>query len=203
MERASYKSIPGHPRWDIAPIEMAWQGRTVSEICQQLKDPQRNGGRSLELLHEHLAKDDLVAWGWHTGEGRDPAPGSQEQLGELVGAWIQAGAACPWETYSGVYFAPLSGLARLPDSRGRPRRGACARGEKGNLKRTGLGEELRMAKKTKRGRSQDRKRVAAGQDYEVRYEAKKTGKSKAAVKRATKRAGPGRKNVEKALRRKK
>jgi len=32
---------------------MAWQGKGVSEICQQLKDPQRNGGRSLELLHEH------------------------------------------------------------------------------------------------------------------------------------------------------
>jgi hypothetical protein len=95
MERASYKSIPGHPRWDIAPIEMAWQGKMVSEICQQLKDPQRNGGRSLELLHEHLAHDDLVAWGWHTGEGRDPAPGSQQQLGELVRYWIDTGAACP------------------------------------------------------------------------------------------------------------
>jgi hypothetical protein len=42
-----------------SPI-LAWQGKTVSEICQQLKDPQRNGGRSLELLHEHLAEDDLV-----------------------------------------------------------------------------------------------------------------------------------------------
>jgi hypothetical protein len=95
MERASYKSIPGHARWDVAPIEMAWQGKTVGEICQQLKDPQRNGGRNLELLHEHLAKDDLVAWGWQPGEGRDPAPGTQAQLGELVRAWIDSGAACP------------------------------------------------------------------------------------------------------------
>jgi hypothetical protein len=50
-----------------------------------------------------------------------------------------------------------------------------------------------MAKKTRRGRSQDRKRVAGGQEWEVRYEAKKTGKSKGAVKRAVKRAGPSRK----------
>jgi Protein of unknown function (DUF3606) len=57
-----------------------------------------------------------------------------------------------------------------------------------------------MAKKTKRGRSQDRKRVAAGQDYEVRYEAKKAGKSKARVTRAIKRGGPSRKKAEKALR---
>jgi len=40
-----------------------------------------------------------------------------------------------------------------------------------------------VANKTNRGRSQDRKRVAGGQDHEVRYEAKKkTGKSKGAVK---------------------
>ena len=95
MERASYQSIPGHPRWDVAPIEMAWQGKSAGEICRQIKDPQRNGGRSLELLHDHLAKDDLIAWAWHPGAGRDPVPGTQERLGELVRAWIDSGAACP------------------------------------------------------------------------------------------------------------
>jgi hypothetical protein len=38
-------------------------------------------------------------------------------------------------------------------------------------------------KQSSRGRKQDLARVAGGQDYEVRYEAKKTGTSKAAVKR--------------------
>ena len=38
--------------------------------------------------------------------------------------------------------------------------------------------------KTARGRKQDRARVAGGQDYEVQYEAKKTGKSAPAVKKA-------------------
>ena len=52
---------------------------------------------------------------------------------------------------------------------------------------------------TKRGRSQNRKRVAGGQRHEVRYEANKTGESKGTVKRAVKRAGPSRRNVEKAL----
>ncbi len=56
-----------------------------------------------------------------------------------------------------------------------------------------------MAKKTKRGRAQDRARVAGGQDYEVRYEARKTGKSTAEVKRAIKRVGPSRKKVDKEL----
>jgi hypothetical protein len=40
-EAASYRSIPGNPRWGLAPIEMAWQGKTVREICLQLKDPSR------------------------------------------------------------------------------------------------------------------------------------------------------------------
>jgi hypothetical protein len=94
-ERASYESIPGHPRWMMAPIEMAWQGKSIGEICRQLKDRDRNGGRDLALLHEHLAHDDLVAWGWQPGAGREPAPGSQALLGELIQAWIDTGAQCP------------------------------------------------------------------------------------------------------------
>ena len=79
----------------LAPIEMAWEGKSIGDICRQIRDPQRNGGRDLELLHEHLAKDDLVGWGWNPGAGRDPAPGTQEQLGQLFRAWIDTGAECP------------------------------------------------------------------------------------------------------------
>jgi hypothetical protein len=56
-----------------------------------------------------------------------------------------------------------------------------------------------MAKKTSRGRKQDRARVAGGQDYEVRYGAKKKKKSVGAVKRAVKKVGNSRKKVERAL----
>jgi Protein of unknown function (DUF3606) len=54
-------------------------------------------------------------------------------------------------------------------------------------------------KQTARGRKQDRARVAGGQDYEVSYEAKKTGRSKAAVKKTAKKVGPSRKKVERRL----
>jgi hypothetical protein len=57
--------------------------------------------------------------------------------------------------------------------------------------------------KTARGRKQDRARVAGKQDYEVRYESKKTGKSATAVKKAVKKVGNVRKSVEKRLTRKK
>ena len=54
-------------------------------------------------------------------------------------------------------------------------------------------------KKSSRGRKQDRARVAGGQDYEVRYEAKKTKKSASAVKRAVKKVGSSRNRVERRL----
>jgi hypothetical protein len=54
-------------------------------------------------------------------------------------------------------------------------------------------------KKTARGRKQDRSRVAGKQDYEVRYEAKKTGRKPSAVKKAVKKVGNSRKKVEKKL----
>ena len=46
---------------------------------------------------------------------------------------------------------------------------------------------------------QVRARVAGGQGYEVQYEAKKTGKSAPAVKKAVKKVGNARKRVEKRL----
>jgi Protein of unknown function (DUF3606) len=59
-------------------------------------------------------------------------------------------------------------------------------------------KEPRMAK-TSRGRKQDRARVAGGQKHEVRYQAKKTGRSPAAVRRAAKKVGVSRKKVERQL----
>ena len=54
-------------------------------------------------------------------------------------------------------------------------------------------------KKTVRGRKQDRTRVAGGQDYEVRYAARKSGRSKAAVKKVVKKVGSSRQRVERRL----
>jgi hypothetical protein len=56
-----------------------------------------------------------------------------------------------------------------------------------------------MAKTSTRGRSQDRKKVAGGQDYEVQYEKKKTGASTAQIKKAIKSEGNQRKKVEAKL----
>ncbi len=94
-EAASYKSIPGHPRWAVAPMSMAWENKSIGDICRQLKDVNLNGGRDLAQLQDHIASDDLVGWGWNPGEGREAAPGSQQLAGQLVKAWIDSGAECP------------------------------------------------------------------------------------------------------------
>jgi hypothetical protein len=87
--------MPGHEHWHLAPREMAWQGKTVAEICAQIKDPARNGGRTLVQIHEHMATDSLVGWAWAPGFGRTPAPGTQKELGALLEAWMKTGAVCP------------------------------------------------------------------------------------------------------------
>jgi hypothetical protein len=87
--------VPGAPNWHLAPRSMAWVGRDASALCEQLKDPARNGGKSLAQIVDHSEHDALVAWGWAPGAGREPAPGSQAQFGALVAAWADTGAECP------------------------------------------------------------------------------------------------------------
>lgn len=87
--------VPGHPEWHLAPREMAWEGKTLPDICAQIKDPARNGGRKVEDLIHHIGTDTLVGWAWAPGFGRAPAPGTQKEAGALVEAWVKTGAICP------------------------------------------------------------------------------------------------------------
>jgi hypothetical protein len=87
--------VPGHPEWHLAPASMAWAGKTLGEICAQIKDPARNGGKDMAALVRHMAEDSLVGWGWSPGPGRQPAPGTQAEFGALIRAWAETGAHCP------------------------------------------------------------------------------------------------------------
>ena len=87
--------VPGHPEWHLAPRDMAWEGKTLAEICAQIKDPKRNGGRSLDDLVHHIGADTLVGWARAPGFGRKPAPGTQQEVGALAEAWVKTGAVCP------------------------------------------------------------------------------------------------------------
>ena len=87
-------SVPGSPNWRLAPPEMAWEGKSMAEICAQLKN-ESNSGMTLAQLQEHHAGDGLVGWAWAPGEGRTPPPGSRELFAALTKAWIDTGAHCP------------------------------------------------------------------------------------------------------------
>jgi hypothetical protein len=41
---------PENPKWALPPPEMkmVFVGKSAGELCRQIKDPNQNGGRSLE-----------------------------------------------------------------------------------------------------------------------------------------------------------
>ena len=92
--------VPGAPTWHLAPKSMAWEGRTAGEICRQMLDRRRNGGKTLAQIVEHLTEDKLVAWGWApgvdvNGNAREPVPTPKPEFNRIVRAWASSGAACP------------------------------------------------------------------------------------------------------------
>jgi hypothetical protein len=87
--------VPGNPIWHLAPAEMGWEGKTLGQICAQIKDPARNGNRSLDDIVHHVGTDHLVGWAWAPGAGRQSAPGTQAQTGALLAEWVKSGAVCP------------------------------------------------------------------------------------------------------------
>ena len=81
--------------WQLAPVEAEWFGKTSPEICDQLRDPDRNGGRTFLEIAEHLDHDLILHWAWEPGGTREPAPYSlQEHVNDVL-IWGVAGMPCP------------------------------------------------------------------------------------------------------------
>lgn len=87
----------GAPHWALPPIEMQWAGRSSREICEQIKNPAKNGQRTLGDVADHVGHDALVLWGWNPGPGREPAPYSAAELVGFILRWDALGAPCPAE----------------------------------------------------------------------------------------------------------
>lgn len=80
--------------WRLAPVEAEWFGKSSTDICNQLRDPDRNGGRDYLDLASHLDHDLILHWAWNPGGGREPAPYSlQEHVNDVL-AWGVAGYPC-------------------------------------------------------------------------------------------------------------
>jgi cytochrome c5 len=88
---------PGNPTWHLPRKDMplVFQGKSPRELADQLKDPKRNGGKTLEQLVEHVTHDKLVLWGWEPGCGRTKPPLSHDEFAKRFREWVDKGAASP------------------------------------------------------------------------------------------------------------
>lgn len=88
---------PGAPDWHLPPAStpMAWNALTPGDQCRMLKDPGRNGNRTLADLLDHAARDPLVVASWNPGPGRRVPPLSHEIFVAQFTRWIELGAVCP------------------------------------------------------------------------------------------------------------
>lgn len=87
---------PGAADWQLPPLRtpMAWRGLSTGELCRTLKDPAKNGNRSLQDLVPHMDTS-LVRWAWNPGPERSVPPLSHDEFVLRLREWIETGAACP------------------------------------------------------------------------------------------------------------
>jgi hypothetical protein len=73
---------------------MIWEGLNDGQLCELLKDPTQNGGRSVAQIVEHM-ETPLVRWAWNPGEGRTAIPLPENEFLTNVKNWAANGAICP------------------------------------------------------------------------------------------------------------
>jgi hypothetical protein len=88
---------PGNPNWHLPPADMpmVFQGKSAKELALQLKDPERNGHKTLQQLIKHVSGDTLVLWGWNPGDGRTKPPLAHAEFARQFKLWVAKGAAIP------------------------------------------------------------------------------------------------------------
>jgi hypothetical protein len=82
--------------WRLPPPEhrMVFAGLSSAALCEQLKDPKRNGGKDMAALVQHVSADPLVLWGWSPGFGRAMVTVPHAEFVRAFKTWIDAGAPC-------------------------------------------------------------------------------------------------------------
>lgn len=88
---------PGNPKWHLPPanMKMVFEGKTPRELAAQLKDPTKNGHKTMKQLIDHVTSDKLVLGGWDPGDGRTLPPLSHAEFARKFKEWIDKGAYLP------------------------------------------------------------------------------------------------------------
>jgi hypothetical protein len=84
---------PADPIWSLAPKQMVFENRTPKQLCEQLKDPEMNGGRGFVDTTAHIANDHLLMTSWHSGRAAPPI--AHAELVKRFETWGKAGGPCP------------------------------------------------------------------------------------------------------------
>jgi hypothetical protein len=71
------------------------QIQTVYDEEREHEDHRAERTGDLARLIDHVAHDDLVAWGWAPGPGRAPVPTPRADVVAAMRTWADAGAPCP------------------------------------------------------------------------------------------------------------
>jgi hypothetical protein len=74
--------------------KLVFVGVAPSALCEQVKDPIKNGGMTTKKLEDHI-HDPLVLWAWSPGPGRTALPVDQPAFERAWNEWLQAGSPCP------------------------------------------------------------------------------------------------------------
>lgn len=97
-ENASFlHGPPGAADWRLPPAKtrLPWKDMTIGELCRALKDPLKNGGRSVKDAIPYMEENPLVRWSYNPGPGRSVPPISYDEFVSSLKEWIDTGAACP------------------------------------------------------------------------------------------------------------
>jgi hypothetical protein len=74
--------------------KLVFVGLAPRALCEQIKDPARNGHKDMAALRKHLDTP-LVVWGWEPGFGRAPVSTPYATFIDAWETWAAAGAPCP------------------------------------------------------------------------------------------------------------
>jgi hypothetical protein len=86
--------------WRLPPAghRLVFWGLDSKTLCEQVRDPKRNGGKGLAELTHHMTEDALTLWGWAPGYDRKPVQISHAEFVRAYKAWADAGMPCATRT---------------------------------------------------------------------------------------------------------